>query len=330
MENSKIIVIGTGSWGTSLSVSLHNAAKIVSLWGRRQSYVDELIATRSSIYLSGIKIPEELHITHDINEITKADIVLWAAPVQKSKELLTYLKNYLPKKVPIIICSKGLELEHQQPLSALFKTIISNPIGVLSGPNFADEVAKDLPAASTLAFDNIDTAKKLSIILRHRSFRVYAHNDVVGVEMSGALKNVMAIAAGIVMGKNLGNNCLAMLITRANAEIRRVTTYFCGVNDTNQTLAGIGDLILTCSSIKSRNTSLGMELAKGKNLAMILKSRHNVTEGVATSKVAFELTKRYNIYAPIINAVYQILHNDSKIDDVVEMLLSSQQQQELS
>ena len=330
MENTKITIIGTGAWGTSLAISLHNAAKNVSLWGRRPEYVNELITTRHSVYLTNITIPNTLSITNDVNKIVSAEVILWVAPVQQSEQLLKSLKDYIPKEIPIVICSKGLELKSKKSLSSLFETIITNPIGVLSGPNFADEVALGLPAASTLAFAELDMAKNLAIALRHRTFRVYAHMDVVGVEMFGALKNVMAIAAGIVMGKNLGHNCLATLITRANAEIRRIVTHFGGTAETCQTLAGIGDLILTCSSAKSRNTSLGIALAAGGDLETILSTRHNVTEGVATAKVAFELTQEHNIYAPIISAVYQILHCHSPIDAVVESLLSHQQQQELS
>ncbi len=330
MENTKITIIGTGAWGTSLAISLHNAAKNVSLWGRRPSQVNQLTATRRSVYLTDILIPKTLNITNDLHAIVRAEVILWVAPVQQSEQLLISLKDSLSMEIPVIICSKGLELNSKQPLTRLFKTMLTNPIGVLSGPNFADEIAQGLPAASTLAFENLSLAKNLAITLRHRAFRVYAHTDVVGVEMSGALKNVMAIAAGVVIGKGLGHNCLATLITRANTEIKRIITHFGGVPETSQTLAGIGDLMLTCSSAKSRNTSLGIALAEGGNLATILSHRQNVTEGVATAKVAFELIQAHNIHAPIISAVYQILHGHASIDTVVETLLSHQQQQELT
>jgi glycerol-3-phosphate dehydrogenase (NAD(P)+) len=264
-----------------------------------------------------------------VNEIAASDIILWVAPVQQSLQLLELVKAYIPASAPIIICSKGLELNTQKPLSSLFKAVLPNPVGVLSGPNFADEVANGLPTASTLAFENLELAKKLSIQLRHQAFRIYAHNDVVGVELAGALKNVVAIAAGIVMGKELGQNCLAMLITRASTEISRLISALGGSKDTTQTLAGMGDLILTCSSAKSRNTSLGIALAKGQSLEDILGNRKNVTEGIATAKVAFELATHHKIHAPVISAVYDILYAEKSVDDVMRTLLSNQQEQEL-
>jgi glycerol-3-phosphate dehydrogenase (NAD(P)+) len=329
MENTKITIIGTGSWGTALAISLHNAHKNVHLWGRRIELVNELCALRHSPYLRSAFIPQTLPITNDINEIATADVILWAIPVQQSHPLLHALATYIPKNVPIIICSKGLELESRQPLSTLFKKMFTNPVGVLSGPNFADEVAKGLPAASTLAFKDLELAKKLSHLLRHPVFRVYAHHDVVGVELAGALKNVIAIASGIVMGKELGQNCLATLITRASAEISRLICALGGVKETRQTLAGIGDLILTCSSAKSRNTSLGIALAHGQALEDILKNRKNVTEGIATAKVAFELANHHHVYTPIIHGVHDILYANQPINKAVQSLSEHQQEQEL-
>lgn len=329
MKNTKIIVIGTGSWGTALAVSLHNASKNITLWGRRKEYIDELRTTRQSIYLPNLVLPKDLDITSDMNSIADADIILWVAPVQQSEHLLNTLQPHINENAKIVSCSKGLEINSQKPLTHIFKNILPNQIGVLSGPNFADEVAQGLPAASTLAFENLDTAKSVAQYLRHTNFRVYAHYDVVGVEIAGALKNVMAIAAGIVIGKKLGHNCLATLITRANAEIGRILSALGGAQETNQTLAGIGDLILTCTSPKSRNTSLGIALAEGKTLQEILANRINVTEGVATSKVAYDLTQTQNIYAPIINAVYEIIHLGKAIDDVVSAMLNQQQELEI-
>jgi glycerol-3-phosphate dehydrogenase (NAD(P)+) len=329
MENAKIIVIGTGAWGAALAVSLHNSSKNVTLWGRRLEHVNEMLATRRCIYLPGLEIPSSFPITNDMNEIAKANVILWVAPVQQSEQLLDILKPYIAKDAKVIICSKGLEIKSKKPLTSIFKEQLDNAVGVLSGPNFADEVAQGLPAASTVAFENLDTAKEVAQILRHNTFRVYAHYDVVGVEIAGALKNVMAIAAGVVMGKKLGQNCLATLITRANTEIGRVLAALGGAPETNQTLAGIGDLILTCSSAKSRNTSLGVALTEGRDLQDILSSRINVTEGVATAKVAFELTQEHNVYAPIIKAVYEILHLHKSVDDVVSSMLSNQQEMEI-
>lgn len=328
MENPKITIIGAGSWGTALAVNLHLANKDVKLWARRPELTEELSKSRISPYMPDINIPETLEISNAPSLISHAEIILWVVPVQKSIELLKQIKPFIKEDTPIIICSKGLELETGQSLSRIFAQHLPNPVGVLSGPNFADEVAKNLPAASTLAFKDLDLSKKLAIHLRHKNFRIYAHHDVIGIELAGALKNVAAIAAGIVIGKELGQNCLAALITRANAEIRRLSTVLGAELDTSQTLAGIGDLMLTCSNAKSRNASLGIALASGLPLAEILNSRKSVSEGVATTKAAFTLAKNHNIHAPIISAVYDILYNEKPIDDVVHALLSSQHQQE--
>lgn len=328
MKKEKILIIGTGSWGTALAISLHNAEKHVSLWGRRKEYVHELDTNRTSPYLPNIAIPKTLPITNDLEEISTANAILWAAPVQKSRQLIEHLHTVISKNCPIVICSKGLEVCTQKPLSEVFKEFLPNAIGILSGPNFADEIAKNLPAASTLAFKDIGLAKSISRALRHTSFRVYAHDDVVGVELAGALKNVIAIAAGIVMGKKFGQNCLATLITRANIEISRLIKALGGKEETIKTLAGIGDLILTCSSEKSRNTSLGIALAQGASLEDFLNNRQSVIEGVATAKVAFELAEQHKIHAPIIRAVYDVLYKKQAIDDVLTQLFSSQHDQE--
>ncbi len=328
MENTKITIVGTGSWGTALAISFHNAGKSVTLWGRRAEYVTELCAQRCSAYLPGISIPKTLPITSNIKEISASKVILWTAPVQQSQQLMESLKEYIPSNCPIVLCSKGLELQTQKPLSKLFENCLKNPIGVLSGPNYADEIANGLPAASTLAFKNLELANQISQLLRHKAFRIYAYDDVVGVELAAALKNVIAIAAGIVIGKELGKNCLAALITRASAEISRLICTFGGQKETIQTLAGIGDLVLTCSNEKSRNTSLGVALAQGLSLEKILNARKSVTEGVPTTKVAFDLAQQHKIHTPIISAVYSVLHEKKSIDDVLSLLLNNQHDRE--
>jgi glycerol-3-phosphate dehydrogenase (NAD(P)+) len=327
--SDRIVVIGTGAWGTALGLSMHRAGNNVLLYGRRQEFIEELAQTRKSRYLPNIQIDSDLTLSANTQDIKSAKLIFWVAPTQPTAELLAELTPHIAKESPIVLCSKGLYLKTQQTLSEVFKTQLNNPIGVLSGPNFADEVANNLPAASTLAFDDVEIAKQIAAEIRHRNLRVYAYDDVKGVELCGALKNVMAIAAGIVTGKNLGYNCLASLITRASAEINRIVCKLGGKKETTQTLAGIGDLILTCSSTKSRNSSLGEQLAQGKTLDEILKERFSITEGVPTTQVAYELAKKNNIHAPIITAVHDILYNNANIDLVVDQLLNNQQDFEI-
>lgn len=323
--NKRIVVIGAGAWGTALALSLHRAGNNVLLYGRSQNFIEELLKTRNSKYLPGIFIDDDLVLSCNFKDIKNAELILWVAPIQPSPDLLQNFLHHIPAQAPIILCSKGIHLKSKQTLSEIFKTQLSNPIGVLSGPNFADEVANNLPAASTLAFDDLELAQQIASKIRHRNLRIYAHDDVKGVELFGALKNVIAIAAGVVTGKALGNNCLASLITRANAEINRIICKLGGKLQTAQTLAGIGDLILTCSSTKSRNCKLGEQLAKGQSLEEILNARFSITEGVPTTQVAYELTKSHNIHAPIINAVHDIIYNNANIDYVIDDLLNNQQ-----
>lgn len=323
--NKRIVIIGAGAWGTALALSLHRSSNNVLLYGRSQNFIEELIQTRNSKYLPDILIDNDLELSYSFKDIENAELILWVAPIQPSPDLLKDFLPHIPAQTPIILCSKGIHLKSKQTLSEIFKTQLINPIGVLSGPNFADEVANNLPAASTLAFDDLELAKQIASKIRHRNLRIYAHDDVKGVELFGALKNVIAIAAGVVTGKALGNNCLASLITRANAEINRIICKLGGKLQTAQTLAGMGDLILTCSSTKSRNCKLGEQLAKGQSLEEILNARFSITEGVPTTQVAFQLTTLHNIHAPIINAVHDILYNNANIDCTIDDLLNNQQ-----
>lgn len=328
-EFKKIAVIGAGSWGTALSLCLHRSKLDVFLYARQPELIDEIKKTSFSKYLPNTPIDSDLKISFNKELIKEASLILWVVPTQKTLESIDSLIDYIPSNAPIIICSKGIDLKTNQTLSEIFTNVFNNHVGVLSGPNFADEVAQNLPSATTIAFNNLDLAQKITNTIRSKNFRIYASSDVKGVELHGALKNVMAIAAGIVMGSNLGNNCLYALITRANAEIQRIVEKLGGAPATANTLAGIGDLMLTCSSNKSRNTSLGEQLSlSNSSLSEILSKRISVTEGVATAKAAHEIVKKNNIYAPIINAVYDILYNNISIPSAIEKILSNQQEVE--
>lgn len=322
-----IVVIGAGSWGTAISLALNNLSNAsVCLFARNEKFVEEVSKTGFSKYLPNISIAHSLKISADKKVINDADLIFWVVPVQSSPDYLASIKEHIKENVPIIICSKGIYLKTFQPLSEIFKNQLNNPIGVLSGPNFADEIAIGLPSASTLAFENVNLAKQIANFIRSKNFRIYANDDVKGVEMHGALKNVMAIAAGIVIGKKLGNNCLYALITRANNEIQRIVQLIGGKKETANTLAGIGDLMLTCSSIKSRNTKLGFNLSENHAVNEILEKSTSITEGVPTTKAAYEITQKNKIHAPIVSAVYDILYNFIPVNSAIEKLLNSQQE----
>lgn len=330
-QKAKIVVVGSGAFGTALALSALRAQASVTLIARRPEFAYELKEIRiNSRYLGDIFLPEALDITSDLSSLETADFALLATPAQKTLEVIENIKPALRGGTPLVLCAKGIHLEQQKLLSQVIVPVLPNPICVLSGPSFAIEVAKNLPTAVILAGPTIEQALPIAQALRHDRFRCYASDDMIGVQVGGAVKNVIAIASGIVYGKQLGQNAQAALLSRGLAEMTRIGMALGGDQQTFMGLAGVGDLILTGSSMTSRNYSLGAELGKGRSLEEILGSRASVTEGVATSAALYHLTQSRNIYAPIINAVYHILHAppanlpNGVLGTTIEALLSRQ------
>ncbi|MDP3372336.1 MAG: NAD(P)H-dependent glycerol-3-phosphate dehydrogenase [Candidatus Paracaedibacteraceae bacterium] len=323
----KIVVIGAGGFGTALALTFLKAGHNVTLKPRREEHAAEMrSAGENQQYLKGISFPKELMIDADPKCLKLADIVVVATPVQRTPEILNEYKNVLPHEVPLIIASKGILTT--DPFNTPFisswlkKHMPSHPVYVLSGPNFASEIARGLPAAATLAHFDTMAAKEMAITLWHEHFRIYPSIDQLGVEFCGAVKNVYAIACGICVGLNLGQNALATLVTRGLAEIKRLGIRQGAHADTFLGLSGVGDLMLTCTSTQSRNMTLGIELAKGRSVADIMAERHTIAEGVATSKALHDLVKKSDISMPIAAAVYQIVHENESVKDVISGLLS--------
>ena len=317
MKNKNICIVGAGAWGTAIAKQISRNGHNVTLYCREPNLVDEINKKyENKQYLPTIKL-EKTKATNDISVTEQSDIIFMTTPSQYMRSIVEKIK--INKTAEIVICCKGIENETLDSMETIVKKHFpDNNVVILSGPTFAIEVAKGLPTIATLAGKNL---KNIESILSSKNLRLYNSDDVVGVEMLGTIKNVLAIACGIVAGKKLGDNAKASLITRGIAESIKLCVATGGSEKTVLGPAGIGDLILTASSIQSRNMSLGYELGQGKSIDDILKSRNTVAEGVANTKSIVEIAKKNNIEMPICNSVYNIIYNDSDIDKEIKSLL---------
>ncbi|OAG74876.1 protein GpsA [Gluconobacter japonicus] len=316
MTGRHIAVIGAGAWGTALACAAARTGARVTLW-MRSPVAPEV---RELPRLPGIRLPDTVHVTGEFP--TQADLVLLVVPVQTARQVSAALEQSLAPGIPVITCCKGLEKGTSLlPLDVLTETMPGRPTAVLSGPNFAIEVAQGLPAAATLASADLSLAQHLASQLNSSSFRLYASQDTAAVQLAGAAKNVVAIGAGIVIGAGLGENGRAALITRAVAEIARLAEALGGRASTLAGLSGVGDLILTCTGRGSRNYSLGVELGEGRSLADILASRTTVAEGVLTAPALVALAQSLNVQVPIIETVTHLLSEKLTIDEARSLLL---------
>jgi glycerol-3-phosphate dehydrogenase (NAD(P)+) len=327
---SYITVVGAGSWGTTLACLLSEKGFDVTLWVFEKDLADEIESTRyNSIYLPDVIIPDSLRISNDINQaVKKARYILNAVPSQFTRAVFSETIPYLMDEAIIISVAKGIERGTLLTVSSILKELSHHPVAVLSGPSFAKEVIKKLPTAVTLAIEDKNAGFVLQELFNTSNLRVYTHDDILGAELGGALKNVMAIAAGICESLGLGNNARASLITRGLVEMTRLGVAMGAREKTFSGLSGIGDLVLTCTSPLSRNYTVGMKLGQGMKLREILQQTKSVAEGVATSESAYALSRKYNIEMPIIEQVYRILHEDKDpaqaVKDLMERSLKSE------
>lgn len=328
MTNSlnNIAVIGAGAWGTALAQVLAEAGRQVTLYARDPGLAEAIGNSRlNHVYLPGISLNGNLRATAQPGTaVREAGLVLLATPTQFVRETVFALKDHLSKEVPLINCAKGIEIVSGRLLSEVVaETAPDHPYGVLSGPTFAAEVARGLPTAVTLAA-HVDeaTAQAWAQALSGPTFRPYLSHDPIGAEVAGAVKNVIAIACGIVEGRGLGQNAKAAIMTRGMAEIKRLGMKKGAAADSFLGLAGIGDLTLTCHSMSSRNYSLGFELGCGLSLQQVLAGRCTVTEGVTTAKAVAGVAAALNIDMPICLAVNKILHHSVPVEDVIKSLLA--------
>jgi len=312
LKTGYISVIGAGSWGTALANLLSDKGYEVTLWGHEKNLVEEMNKTRiNNIYLPEIRLPDDLRITNDIVEAVKeARYVINAVPAQYTRSVFGKAAPHLIDEAIIVSVAKGIERGTLQTVSSILNELLRHTVAVLSGPSFAKEVIKKLPAAVTLATKDKNVGFVLQEIFNTNSFRVYTHDDIPGVELGGALKNVIAIATGISDSLGFGNNSRASLITRGLAEMTRLGVAMGAKGRTFSGLSGIGDLVLTCTSPLSRNYTVGTKLGQGMKLKDILSQTKSVAEGVASAESAYQLSRKYGIEMPIVEQVYSVLYED--------------------
>ena len=328
----KIAVICAGSWGTAIAQIAANAGRDVTLWARESAVVNAINADHENPeYLPGIPLSPKIRATASLEEALKgAEVVFMVSPAQHMRSVLEQMKPLMPEAVPVVLCSKGIEVASGMLMSQVVREICpESPYLVLSGPTFAKEVARGLPAAATLATHNNAVGKQVAQAIRNSSFRPYVTSDPLGAEIGGAVKNVIAIACGIVYGRKLGENARAAIMTRGMAEIKRMGMALGAKPETFLGLSGMGDLMLTCNSLQSRNFSLGVMCGEGQSLNEILTKSRQVIEGVATANSVLDFAKKHAVDMPICQAVNDTLHNGVSVDDTVEALMSRPLTQEI-
>jgi glycerol-3-phosphate dehydrogenase (NAD(P)+) len=312
----KISVLGAGGWGTTLAILLHYNGHNVTLWEYKKSYARQLLKKRiNTSYLPGIKIPKEILINSDIEESTNdKNLIVLAVPSQFLRGVVSKVDFRQIEDSILVSVSKGIEnkslMTMSQMLKDVFPHINENQIGVISGPSHAEEVSQMVPTAVVAASVDIETSKAIQAAFMTSYFRVYASTDILGVELGGAFKNIIAIGAGIIDGAGFGDNTKAAIMTRGVAEISRLGLAMGARPETFAGLSGMGDLIVTCMSRHSRNRFVGEQIGKGKKLKQVLKSMEQVAEGVETTRSAKQLAIKVKIETPITNEVYKILFED--------------------
>ncbi len=320
----RIGVIGGGAWGTALSTLARRNGLEVCLWAREAEVVEAVNREhRNEWFLPGVELDPGIRATADVAEACRAEAVLLAIPAQHTRAVAEALAPGLGAAVPVVLCAKGFEQSSGELTSEIAaETMPENPLAVLSGPTFAVEVAQGLPTAATLACADRDHAEALQRALGGPTFRPYLSEDVRGAQIGGAVKNVLAIACGIVAGRRLGENAAAALITRGMAEMLRLGVAMDARAETLMGLSGMGDLVLTATSTRSRNTALGKALGEGKSLADYLDGRRSVAEGVWTAAALTRRAEGLGIDMPIAAAVDDIVNHGASIDSTIEGMLA--------
>jgi len=329
MNRKPVAVLGAGSWGTALAMVLSRTGREVRLLARSADRAASMDAARANErYLPGIRFPDELHVTADIGDATEnIGACVVALPCQAAESVLPRLAD---GDYPVVAAFKGL---HPDTLvrtdELLLKHLAPERVALLSGPSFAMEVAKGQPTAITLAADSLDRAGQIATFFDDTNFRVYSSDDLTGVAMGGALKNVIAIAAGVAEGLGLGHNSVAAAVTRGLAEMARLTVAVGGRQETLMGLSGLGDLVLTCTGSLSRNRRLGIALAEGMDVTAAIRHIGQVVEGVRTAEAAHLLADKLGTEVPLMSAVHGVLKGVVDIRDAVGELMSRPERSEL-
>ncbi len=323
----RIAVLSDGAWGTALALNLVANGHEVTQWGPFPDYLDEMARTRENArFLPGVKLPQELHFEPEMGKaVNGRELLLLATPTQYLRSVLKQLQPFLePERQLLVNVAKGIEVESWLRISEMVAEVLGRTrYAVLSGPSHAEEVSRRVPTAVVAASENSADAELVQRIFLNDNFRVYTSADVVGVELGGALKNVMAIAAGIIDGMKLGDNPKAAMMTRGISEMGRLGELLGGKAQTFSGLSGIGDLIVTCTSGHSRNRHVGEELGRGRKLPEILQSMGMVVaEGVPTARGAYTLARKTGAETPIIDEIYAVLYEGRDVPTAIRNLMS--------
>jgi glycerol-3-phosphate dehydrogenase (NAD(P)+) len=321
MSIDRIAVLGGGAWGTALAQTCARAGRTVTLWEHDDANALSLEQKRESRFLPGVRIDDRIAVTRDITAAARSDAILLVVPAQAVRAVAKMLAPVIDARMPVIVCAKGIEAGTHKFMTEIIAEHAPKALpGILSGPSFAIDVARGLPTAVTLAIKDSKIASSLAQAISSAAFRPYHATDVRGVEIGGAAKNVLAIAAGIVSGRGLGASATAALVTRGFAELFRFGKAFGAKPETLTGLSGLGDLILTCSSPQSRNFSFGLAVGKGEKPTEA--SHGKLAEGAFTAPVLVEMARAQKVDMPISSAVAAVLGGKLSVDEAIESLLS--------
>jgi glycerol-3-phosphate dehydrogenase (NAD(P)+) len=328
----KFAVLGAGSWGSAISMVLNDNGHEVTVYGRNEEYINEINEKRvSSKYLPGIKIDEKINFTSNIeNAISGAGVIVLSVSSQAVRSVLEKVKDKISEEVIIVNLSKGIENNSLMTISQIVKELLpQNTFVVLSGPSHAEEVASRVPTALVAASESKEGSQLIQSLLSNLYIRIYTNSDVLGVELGGALKNIIALAAGVIDGMGYGDNTKAALMTRGMSEIALMGEKIGARNETFKGLTGIGDLIVTCTSMHSRNRRCGILLGKGYSLEEALKEIGMVVESVYTIKAAYDLSKKLNVEMPITEELYKVLYENENPLSSLKRLMTREMKSEV-
>jgi len=331
MNKPRIAVLGDGGWGTTLAVLLSTKGYSITLWGAFENYTKQMARNRlNPKFLPGIKIPKEIQITSNIKTaVADKEIIVLAVPSQYTRGVLNKIKGNFAKKTIFLSVTKGIEISSSKRMSEIIHATLGPvKLAVLSGPTIAQEVANGVPTTIVAASHDKKIRKTIQEIFSTERFRVYTNHDVIGVELGGSLKNVIAIACGVSDGLGFGSNTKAAILARGLAEISRLGKAMGAKLETFSGISGLGDLVTTCISKQSRNRFVGEQIGQGKSLKQICKHMQMIAEGVATAKSAYALSLKYKVEMPITKEVYRLLYLNKSPSQVVRDLMTRKSKEE--
>ena len=317
---SKIGILGAGAWGIALGMNANKNGHDICIWHYDKDKASLLNKNRKTSSLKEINIPKEINFVSNLKELIGSDILIYASPTQSFDGITKEIKEIYNLKIPLVIASKGIDTKNNLLLEQINKINLPNcPTLILSGPGFAIDIANNLPTALTLAGKSNELLERVGHIMANNNFRPYYNNDLIGVQVGGALKNIIAIATGVAMGKKLGDGAVASLVSRGINEIITFGVALGANKDTFLGLSGLGDLVLTATNMKSRNTKLGFQIGSSNQFENKVE---NLTEGIYSTKAVYNMAKELNLSLPIIEGVYNIIYNRHSVNDVINLLLN--------